>query len=125
MIYFHSNYRRELEDSLAWDNRWPLLSQNLDHINADIFALQEVQDSHFDNYINPLLTQSKPFLSILQKNIILEGYGSMFTKKTEGFCYQDGCALFYKRDKFDYVFSRAVQYFCGKGTSLDKPQIGG
>ena len=46
----------------------------------------------------------------------------MYTPKS--FDYKDGCALFYRREKFDYVYSRKVEYFCGVGTALDKPQIG-
>lgn len=44
--------------------------------------------------------------------------------KTENANSRDGCALFYRRDKFEYIFSKQVEYYCGEDMCLDRPQIG-
>jgi CCR4-NOT transcription complex subunit 6 len=80
--------------ALAWHYRKLNLLNELVRYKADIMCLQEVQSDHFSDFLSPEL----------QKH----GYSAIYKKKTAemytGNSYaMDGCATFYKRDKFTLV----------------------
>ncbi|DBA03906.1 TPA: hypothetical protein N0F65_004596 [Lagenidium giganteum] len=76
--------------ALSWTFRRELLQRELQTYNADIICLQEVQGDHYKKFFYPMMTEW--------------GYEGWYLKKTresmgmEG--KVDGCALFYKRNRF-------------------------
>lgn len=64
--------------------------RELVNYRADILCLQEVQADHFENYLEPELAKYN--------------YAGLYKCKTREFMGQygkmDGCAIFYRRDKF-------------------------
>ncbi|KAL1820983.1 hypothetical protein DCAR_0417353 [Daucus carota subsp. sativus] len=89
----------------SWALSWPYRRQNLLReivgYRADIVCLQEVQSDHFDEF----------FLPELDKH----GYQALFKKKTaEVFSGNgntiDGCATFFRRDRFSHVKKYEVEF---------------
>jgi CCR4-NOT transcription complex subunit 6 len=76
--------------ALSWSFRRELLKRELQSYNADIICLQEVQGDHYKNFFAPMMEEW--------------GYEGWYLKKSresmglEG--KVDGCALFYKRNRF-------------------------
>jgi len=89
----------------AWTMSWQyrkrnLLRELLTH-RADILCLQEVQSDHFQEYLNP--------------ELVAAGYTGIYKKKTTeiftGNSYAiDGCATFFKKDKFTLVKKYEVEF---------------
>ncbi|KAF1743889.1 hypothetical protein MXB_3109, partial [Myxobolus squamalis] len=72
---------------LDMDYRKKIILKELQHYNGDIIGLQECEQTLFDEYLSPKLL-----------NI---GYdGSVYTKDTNR---NEGCATFYKRQRFTFV----------------------
>nr|CCA14064.1 carbon catabolite repressor protein putative [Albugo laibachii Nc14] len=75
---------------LSWNFRKELLKNELHSYNADILCLQEVQGDHYKTFFYPMMSEW--------------GYDGWYLKKSresmglEG--KVDGCALFYKRNRF-------------------------
>ncbi|CDW57015.1 protein angel 2 [Trichuris trichiura] len=95
------------ESEIQWAKRWHALSQEFVHLDADIFCLQEVQADQFDSYYEKLFNQL--------------GYKGAYKRKTK--LKADGCATFWKANKFELVKIREVEYFM-PGTSLVCDNIG-
>jgi len=76
--------------ALSWSYRRELLRRELQSYNADILCLQEVQGDHYKNFLYPIMAEW--------------GYEGWYLKKSresmglEG--KVDGCAMFYKRNRF-------------------------
>ncbi|KUF81376.1 Carbon catabolite repressor protein 4 1 [Phytophthora nicotianae] len=76
--------------ALSWSFRRELLKRELQSYNADIICLQEVQGDHYKSFFAPMMEEW--------------GYEGWYLKKSresmglEG--KVDGCALFYKRNRF-------------------------
>ncbi|EYB88395.1 hypothetical protein Y032_0248g95 [Ancylostoma ceylanicum] len=104
----HLPHREQDDSPLQWENRWPILEQELLRLNADIYGLQEVQYDHFDSHFRA--TMSKV------------GYAAYYKRRTGGM--NDGCAVLVRKSKFDVVHYRIVEYYVGAGTSMDRDQIG-
>ena len=87
--------------ALSWSYRKQNLIRELVSYDADIMCLQEVQSDHFDDvFVNEL------------KN---HGYSHVFKKKTSevftGSTYAiDGCATFFKKNKFAQVKKYEVEF---------------
>lgn len=79
---------------MAWNYRKRnLLRQLLSH-GADIMCLQEVQSDHYHDFLN--LEMSKAgYTGIYKKKT-----GEIFTGSTYAI---DGCATFYRKDRFQLV----------------------
>ncbi|KAL3151598.1 hypothetical protein ABBQ38_012592 [Trebouxia sp. C0009 RCD-2024] len=87
--------------ALAWQYRKQNLLKELLSYKADILCLQEVQSNHFDNFLSPELQKA--------------GYTAIYKRKTTelytGTSYAiDGCATFFKRDKFALVKKYEVEF---------------
>ncbi|ETN68342.1 endonuclease/exonuclease/phosphatase family protein [Necator americanus] len=100
---------KTMEDNnpLRWENRWPMLEQELLRLNADVYGLQEVQYDHFDSHYRPAMSK---------------GYAAYYKQRTGGM--NDGCAVFVRKSKFDVLRYRIVEYFVAAGTTMDRDQIG-
>ncbi|DBA89559.1 hypothetical protein WJX79_010338 [Trebouxia sp. C0005] len=87
--------------ALSWQYRKQNLLKELLTYKADILCLQEVQSNHFDNFLAPELQKA--------------GYTAIYKRKTTelytGSSYAiDGCATFFKRDKFALVKKYEVEF---------------
>eukprot|EP00922_Rhytidocystis_sp_ex-Travisia-forbesii_P063473 GHVS01094439.1.p1 GENE.GHVS01094439.1~~GHVS01094439.1.p1 ORF type:complete len:910 (+),score=145.14 GHVS01094439.1:283-3012(+) len=93
---------------LAWPYRRTRILNEMISTNADIVCLQEVQSEHFDDFFRPQLS--------------LQGYEGVYKQKTKeiftsgsgkrrgGKYTMDGCATFYKRDKFRVIENYALEF---------------
>ena len=87
--------------ALAWGYRRQNLVRELIAANADILCLQEVQSTHFADFLAPELHRA--------------GYAGVYKKKTAdvftGAAYAaDGCATFFKRGRFGLVKKYEVEF---------------
>lgn len=89
----------------TWALSWPYRRQNLLReivgYRADIVCLQEVQSDHFEEFFSPELDK--------------HGYQALFKRKTaEVFTGNvntiDGCATFFRRDRFSHVKKYEVEF---------------
>ncbi|KAM7500277.1 hypothetical protein LguiA_024691 [Lonicera macranthoides] len=89
----------------SWALSWPYRRQNLLReivgYRADVVCLQEVQSDHFDEFFAPELDK--------------HGYQALFKRKTaEVFSGNshtiDGCATFFRRDRFSHVKKYEVEF---------------
>nr|DAD42135.1 TPA_asm: hypothetical protein HUJ06_000365 [Nelumbo nucifera] len=89
----------------SWALSWPYRRQNLLReivgCRADILCLQEVQSDHFEEFFSPELEK--------------HGYQALYKKKTSevynGSPYAiDGCATFFRRDRFSHVKKYEVEF---------------
>ncbi|XP_062617567.1 protein angel homolog 2-like isoform X2 [Saccostrea cucullata] len=88
-------YRNHPEQVLDWGYRKQKLLQEFNEHQPDVLCLQEVQKSHLEEFYRP------------QLNAL--GYDCEFLQRTSG--KVDGCATFYKREKFRKEEVRHVHYF--------------
>lgn len=76
--------------ALPWNFRRRNILRELVGYQADVMCLQEVQADHFENFLEPELAKF--------------GYAGLYKQKTREFMgaygKMDGCAVFYRRDKF-------------------------
>ncbi|ONK65581.1 uncharacterized protein A4U43_C07F38560 [Asparagus officinalis] len=87
--------------ALSWTYRRQNLLREIIGYHADILCLQEVQSNHFDEFFAPELDK--------------HGYQGLYKKKTSE-VYNgnpnavDGCATFFRRDKFSHVKKYEVEF---------------
>ncbi|XP_029903605.1 protein angel homolog 2 [Myripristis murdjan] len=93
---------------LPWDYRLPHLLAEIQHYNADIVCLQEVQENHYE-------TQIKPALEAL-------GYQCEYKKRTGK--KPDGCAIVFKTSRLSLVSSNPVEFFRPGDALLDRDNVG-
>lgn len=94
-------YRDHPTQVLDWEYRKQKLVQEFSAHQPDILCLQEVQESHLEEFYIPQLKAL--------------GYEGEYLQRTGG--KVDGCATFYKKDKFSVEEARHVHYF-QEGSSL-------
>lgn len=87
-------YKKHDSKALQWKYRSATLWKEIKDGDADVLCLQEVQASHIDSFYNRL------------KGL---GYQGIFKTRSNG--HTDGCAIFYKSDKFKLVDSTTVEYY--------------
>ena len=79
--------------ALPWNYRRRNILRELLSYRADVMCLQEVQADHFENFLEPELAKFN--------------YAGVYKCKTREFMGQygkmDGCAIFYRRDKFGVI----------------------
>jgi CCR4-NOT transcription complex subunit 6 len=89
----------------SWALSWPYRRQNLLReivgYRADVVCLQEVQSNHFEEFFSPELDK--------------HGYQALYKRKTaEVFTGNshtvDGCATFFRRDRFSHVKKYEVEF---------------
>lgn len=90
----------------SWALSWPYRRQNLLReivgYRADIVCLQEVQSDHFEEFFAPELDK--------------HGYQALYKRKTNEVSYNgnpqtiDGCATFFRRDRFSHVKKYEVEF---------------
>jgi len=89
--------------AMQWEYRRNLLLREILSHHADIICLQEVQSNHFDAFFRPQLSK--------------HGYDGIFKRKTRdggsdlaGNAMIDGCATFFKRDRFALMEQYGIEY---------------
>ena len=87
--------------ALNWYFRRQNILKELIQMDADILCLQEVQSDHFEDFF--------------QGELAKHGYSSVYKKKTaqifsEGKYVIDGCAIFFKKDKFALIKKYEVEF---------------
>jgi len=92
--------------ALHWNYRKHNLLREILTLGADIICLQEVQNNHFNEFFLPNLSD--------------KGYDGIFKGKTRGddrrgdpeanFNKMDGCAIFYKKDRFALMEQYHVEF---------------
>ncbi|GAB4851496.1 Carbon catabolite repressor protein 4 1 [Ancistrocladus abbreviatus] len=85
----------------SWALSWPYRRQNLLReivgYRADIVCLQEVQTDHFEEFFSPELDK--------------HGYQALYKRKTSEVSHTlDGCATFFRRDRFSHVKKYEVEF---------------
>mmetsp|Transcript_8378 Transcript_8378/g.24020 ORF Transcript_8378/g.24020 Transcript_8378/m.24020 type:complete len:578 (-) Transcript_8378:263-1996(-) len=87
--------------ALAWSYRKQNLLRELLSYKADILCLQEVQSDHYQDFLAPEL-QRAGYTPIYKKKTT-----EVFTKNSYAI---DGCATFFRRDKFSLVKKYEVEF---------------
>uniref|UniRef100_A0A0A9XND7 Protein angel 2 n=1 Tax=Lygus hesperus TaxID=30085 RepID=A0A0A9XND7_LYGHE len=108
LIELHPHlYRHHNPQDLVWEKRQELLFDEFLSSNADIIALQEVQQDHIE-----------PFYKRLEDH----GYSGAFKKRTSS-DKTDGCALYYKREVFHLIELEEVEYYQPGIQVLNRPNV--
>ncbi|XP_068110597.1 protein angel homolog 1 [Hyperolius riggenbachi] len=94
--------------TLHWDYRWPNILQELQHWEADILCLQEVQEDHYRDQIKPSLTAL--------------GYSCHYKRRTGR--KTDGCATCYKTQRFTLMQESHVEFFRPGIDVLNRDNVG-
>eukprot|EP00181_Compsopogon_caeruleus_P003058 CAMPEP_0184680406 /NCGR_PEP_ID=MMETSP0312-20130426/3276_1 /TAXON_ID=31354 /ORGANISM="Compsopogon coeruleus, Strain SAG 36.94" /LENGTH=567 /DNA_ID=CAMNT_0027130479 /DNA_START=52 /DNA_END=1755 /DNA_ORIENTATION=+ len=86
--------------ALAWTYRQNNLLREIERYNADVLCLQEIQEDHFQSHLFPALARL--------------GFEGIFKSKTREAMGRkgkiDGCATFFRTDKFTLVENRSLEY---------------
>ncbi|GAY32733.1 hypothetical protein CUMW_003860 [Citrus unshiu] len=88
--------------ALSWAYRRQNLLREIIGYRADIVCLQEVQNDHFEEFFAPELDK--------------HGYQALYKRKTNEVVYNgnphtiDGCATFFRRDRFSHVKKYEVEF---------------
>ncbi|PIK43373.1 hypothetical protein BSL78_19782, partial [Apostichopus japonicus] len=101
-------YKQVHPQFLDWNFRKANLLQEMRCLNSDIICLQEVESEHYQNFFQPSLAKN--------------GYTGIYKKRTGN--KSDGCAIFFKSNKFQLVVSRVVSYYRRHIPLLDRDNVG-
>ncbi|GAB2233085.1 hypothetical protein Droror1_Dr00002300 [Drosera rotundifolia] len=83
--------------ALSWTYRCQNLLREMVGYRADIICLQEVQNDHFEEFFSPELDK--------------HGYQAIYKRKTSEVSQTlDGCATFFRRDRFSHVKKYEVEF---------------
>lgn len=93
---------------LEWSHRCRLLLEEIQRWVPDILCLQEVQENHFHQQLQPVLTQM--------------GYTCVYKKRTG--TKTDGCATCYRSSVFTELSVIEVEYFRPEIELLDRHNVG-
>ncbi|PIC25618.1 hypothetical protein B9Z55_018481 [Caenorhabditis nigoni] len=99
----------QCQEFLEWTNRWKGLQEEIPTFNADILGLQEVQADHYLLHFAPFMKQ--------------HGYEGIYKQKFGTEVKDDGCALFYRPGKFEFVKYQEVNYFVSKSAISNRENI--
>ncbi|OCT68175.1 protein angel homolog 1 isoform X2 [Xenopus laevis] len=93
---------------LHWDYRWLNILQELQHWEADIICLQEVQQDHYREHVEPSLSAI--------------GYSCHFKRRTGR--KTDGCCTCYKTQRFLLLSESHVEFFQPGIDVLNRDNVG-
>ncbi|PAV63308.1 hypothetical protein WR25_02414 [Diploscapter pachys] len=91
----------------SWSKRFKSLVEELKSFNADIICMQEVHMNCYSDF----------------ENSLKYAYDGIYRKKNFSYCH-DGCAIFYRKDRFKKVFYEDVEFVVKGNKYLDYPHIG-
>ncbi|XP_075705699.1 protein angel homolog 1 isoform X2 [Rhinoderma darwinii] len=101
-------YQHCAPEILRWDYRWPNILQELQHWEADILCLQEVQDDHYREQVQPRLSAL--------------GYSCHYKRRTGR--KSDGCCTCFKAQSFALLAERQVEFFRPAVDVLNRDNVG-
>ncbi|KAM4690841.1 protein angel homolog 1 isoform 2-T2 [Rhinophrynus dorsalis] len=93
---------------LSWEYRWGFILQELQHWEADIVCLQEVQEDHYTEHIHPSLSAL--------------GYSCHYKRRTGR--KTDGCCTCYKTQMFTLLHESHVEFFRPGIDLLNRDNVG-
>ncbi|XP_054758783.2 protein angel homolog 2-like isoform X2 [Lytechinus pictus] len=99
-------YRHCDQDILLWNHRRQRILEEIQKADADIICLQEVEERHFHDFFYPALQA--------------RGYASIYKKRTGD--KEDGCATFYRMNRFYEVSHTKLEYQRGIGL-MDRDNV--
>lgn len=101
-------YRNVRPKFLDWRYRKDNLLYELLYLGGDILCLQEVERIHYEDFFQPNLGQC--------------GYAGVYKQRTG--IKSDGCAIFFKTNKFNLVMFKAVSFRKSNISLLDRDNVG-
>ncbi|XP_064420984.1 protein angel homolog 1 isoform X2 [Latimeria chalumnae] len=93
---------------LTWEYRIQNIVQEIQHWEPDVLCLQEVQQNHFQEHLEPTLS--------------MMGYECLYKKRTGN--KPDGCATCFKRAKFSLMHASPVEYSRPGMELLNRDNVG-
>ncbi|XP_032087846.1 protein angel homolog 1 isoform X1 [Thamnophis elegans] len=102
-LYMHCH-----PDTLSWSYRLANLLQEIQHWDPDILCLQEVQENHYWEQLEPTL--------------MMMGFTCIYKRRTGR--KTDGCAICYKQNKFQLISANPVEYFRPGLDILSRDNVG-
>ena len=103
----HPELYNQSLDILDWDQRWRRILKEIETFKPDILCCQEVQNDHYHSHF-------APDLSALN-------FVGLYKKRTGD--KADGCAIFYRKDKFVLEDYTDIEYRQPTTTTLDRDNI--
>ncbi|XP_019374306.1 PREDICTED: protein angel homolog 1 [Gavialis gangeticus] len=95
-------------DILNWNYRLPNILQEIQHWDPDVLCLQEVQENHYWEQLEPTLR--------------MMGFVSFYKRRTGK--KTDGCAVCYKHARFQLVSVSPIEYFRPGLDILNRDNVG-
>nr|XP_028574849.1 protein angel homolog 1 isoform X2 [Podarcis muralis] len=102
-LYMHCH-----PDIMDWSYRFTNLLQEIQHWDPEILCLQEVQENHYWEQLEPTLT--------------MMGFACIYKRRTGR--KTDGCAICYKQSKFQLISASPVEYFRPGLDILNRDNVG-
>ncbi|NXP89441.1 ANGE1 protein, partial [Passerina amoena] len=95
-------------DILNWSYRLPNLLQEIQHWDPDVLCLQEVQENHYWEQLEPTFKEM--------------GFACFYKRRTG--TKTDGCAVCYKRSRFQLISLSPIEYFRPGLDILNRDNVG-
>ncbi|NWQ63624.1 ANGE1 protein, partial [Neopipo cinnamomea] len=95
-------------DILNWNYRLPNLLQEIQHWDPDVLCLQEVQENHYWEQLEPTFKEM--------------GFACFYKRRTG--VKTDGCAVCYKHSRFQLISLSPVEYFRPGLDILNRDNVG-
>ncbi|XP_068021660.1 protein angel homolog 1 isoform X2 [Melanerpes formicivorus] len=102
-LYLHCH-----QDILNWNYRLPNLLQEIQHWDPDVLCLQEVQENHYWEQLEPTFKAM--------------GFACFYKRRTG--TKTDGCAVCYKHSRFQLISLSPVEYFRPGLDVLNRDNVG-
>ncbi|NXW61223.1 ANGE1 protein, partial [Eurystomus gularis] len=102
-LYLHCH-----PDILNWNYRLPNLLQEIQHWDPDVLCLQEVQENHYWEQLEPTFKEM--------------GFACFYKRRTG--TKTDGCAVCYKHSKFQLISLSPIEYFRPGLDVLNRDNVG-
>ncbi|NXK88030.1 ANGE1 protein, partial [Formicarius rufipectus] len=95
-------------DILNWNYRLPNLLQEIQHWDPDVLCLQEVQENHYWEQLEPTFKEM--------------GFACFYKRRTG--TKTDGCAVCYKHSRFQLMSLNPIEYFRPGLDVLNRDNVG-
>ncbi|XP_053139155.1 protein angel homolog 1 isoform X2 [Hemicordylus capensis] len=102
-LYMHCH-----PDILNWSYRLTNLLQEIQHWDPDVLCLQEVQENHYWEQLEPTL--------------MMMGFACIYKRRTGR--KTDGCAICYKQSRFQLISTNPVEFFRPGLDILNRDNVG-
>ncbi|NXR22452.1 ANGE1 protein, partial [Cinclus mexicanus] len=95
-------------DILSWNYRLPNLLQEIQHWDPDVLCLQEVQENHYWEQLEPTFKEM--------------GFACFYKRRTG--TKTDGCAVCYKHSRFQLISLSPIEFFRPGLDILNRDNVG-